>query len=930
MTTINKLTVTDELVPADKVAVWDTSNSDTRGATLTTLLRFFQDNFSETQYEAPSASGFIITLDKPTEASTLIILTPDAGYAEGNLVLPSGTDRFDGQIVGIICTEPVTDFNITSTGSTIVGAPATLGVYSSFTLRYSHQDTTWYTLDTTGVGQGSASITRNDYVGTGSQTVYTLTTEPETVNNTQVYIDGIYQEKNTYGVSGTTLTFTEAPPLNATIEVLVIAAGAILPSAYSGQVVTATAGQTVFTTTTTFTPGANSCLVFVNGLRVLPGQDYIETDSNTITFTYGVNEGDQVAFLIGRIINETIGAEQVGYQPAGTGAVATDVQTKLRETVSVKDFGAVGDGVTDDTAAIQAAIDSGATAVYVPKGDYLVASLSITSKTRLKIYGEKSRLFNTAVQANGVFRIRDSFDIEISGLRIEGTGTTVTLTSGYQNHGIYASGCDGLFINSCDVYNMTSGGILAVESVNVRIEKNHFYLNNDMFDIAFGYGTTDNQLNRCWITGNLCESNNSYGIHVQGTGQNINISNNRIQNKHEYGIMVYTFTSSGTVWKRIVVADNIVDNISNNPDWATLGYYSGMGIYLQTVDKATVTGNVVTNTLISRPDVAVPNRTLAPAAISLNGVTNSTCSGNTVEGSEIDGIDIVNIGSTQDGTVVSNNSLTDINWHGVYAQGTRNISIVSNAISGRSTGTIYGAGVAVQGHSTAATSEVSICSNVIRDGFNNGIAVGPGTGTSVDGVVLSGNEITDMTLTYISLASINDISITGNVVRNVSAAHAATSYGLQLSTVNNFSISGNSLIGNSTNKLNRGLAVTSSAQGTISNNTVINISDVFYSILLSSNTEVFPYLNHCDRTTGPILGAHNIGNNHGSDTSYSVLYKTSVPVAGDGFFAAGSLCWNLSPSVDGNNMVLSHWRCTAAGTPGTWSAQYLSTVSPAT
>jgi hypothetical protein len=71
------------------------------------------------------------------------------------------------------------------------------------------------------------------------------------------------------------------------------------------------------------------------------------------------------------------GSNSVGYLPAGAGAVATTVQTKLRESVSVKDFGAVGDGVADDTAAVTAV--SAYPKVYVPDGTYNTTFVNYTT-----------------------------------------------------------------------------------------------------------------------------------------------------------------------------------------------------------------------------------------------------------------------------------------------------------------------------------------------------------------------------------------------------------------------------------------------------------------------------------------------------------------------------------------------------------------------
>jgi len=55
--------------------------------------------------------------------------------------------------------------------------------------------------------------------GTGSNTTFTLSSAPVSENTTNVFINGVYQQKNTYSIVGAALTFSEAPPITSSIEV---------------------------------------------------------------------------------------------------------------------------------------------------------------------------------------------------------------------------------------------------------------------------------------------------------------------------------------------------------------------------------------------------------------------------------------------------------------------------------------------------------------------------------------------------------------------------------------------------------------------------------------------------------------------------------------------------------------------------------------
>lgn len=105
-------------------------------------------------------------------------------------------------------------------------------------------------------------------------------------------------------------------------------------------------------------------------------------------------------------LTTSAGAGLIGFIQSGTGAVLRTLQAKMRDTVSVMDFGATGDGVTNDRAAIQAAIDAmvalGGGEVFFPRGVYQInAELTITQKNiRLRGTGRGSSIIRTTAAAN--------------------------------------------------------------------------------------------------------------------------------------------------------------------------------------------------------------------------------------------------------------------------------------------------------------------------------------------------------------------------------------------------------------------------------------------------------------------------------------------------------------------------------------------------
>jgi len=126
---------------------------------------------------------------------------------------------------------------------------------------------------------------------------------------------------------------------------------------------------------------------------------------------------------------ERLSADLVTFIQAGSGAVVRTAQSKMRDVVSVKDFGAVGDGVTDDTVAFTNAQGAGNRLVLVPAGTYKLNNMRLKTGVVFQGEGYTNTIIQQANTANpAIYGLADATTGQLIScgllkLRVKGLGT---------------------------------------------------------------------------------------------------------------------------------------------------------------------------------------------------------------------------------------------------------------------------------------------------------------------------------------------------------------------------------------------------------------------------------------------------------------------------------------------------------------------------
>ena len=603
------------------------------------------------------------------------------------------------------------------------------------------------------------------------------------------------------------------------------------------------------------------------------------------------NKNGSVVYSAPDGASDRFSAAQIEFLQAGVGAVVRTAQSKMRDVVSVKDFGAVGDGVADDTAAIQAALTAGAgKSVYFPAGSYAInAALSVPANTY--VYAESGTATVTQSTAAGTNAFTYAGDgITVDGLKIVGPNSGI-------GSAVRADSRNNPTIKNCQVQNWLYG-IQFRGCKNFTVTDNRVwggtYDSGSSSDI-FIYGSTGAPSSRGIITGNFCLSNNDNGISVDTNSgdKEVLISSNVVNplqsdgvtpladanNRRRYGIVV---GYNGTVNTRAIVSGNIVRDVP----------YSGIYMNAATlpVGDVSITGNNVSRCGFG---TLYPADSSLRAGIFCNGGADSI-TGNVVVDCSTAGIKIApgyTYSSTnQPRAVISSNNVARTDGYGIWL-------------------TIRPHGYLVTGNRIINSTNYNIfCETTFSDGGNNHFV---GNHIDSNGSVTGGIIIVNTLGGYSCSATGNRISGADNTTNDQFNSGIWFQGDVHC-------------VGNTINKFHRGVTWAQSISArTINIKCASNaIENCAVGVVASGNGPWIVEDNTFKTVTTELAGAawqgviFKASANAGFGGGPVIhLADSAAPTLGT--WAVGDHCAKTNPAVG----QPKGWFCTVAGTPGTWTSE---------